>query len=641
MRARRLFLLSLVAMVSVGSAQAALSGLPPYTPDGNAERGSIPAVYRFDLGALYASDEAWAAALADAKQGLTELAAYHGRLHDPEALATYLDRYFSLELAIHRLTLYANLEQVTDTSDQGAMARHQTALNLTDAIMNEGTVMRQAILALTPAEVETAYQQVPALKRFEPAIAELRRRADRVLDPEAERVLALAGDNLWAAIDLNELPSDNERAFQSLISEMPLPSITDAQGNQVQLTFGNYPLYRAAADRRVRREAVAGVFGSLKRFESTFAAALAGQARRDVFMARARHYDTALDAYLDKDDIDPQVYLNLIATVRAHADALHRYVALRKRVMGLDDLHIYDLYVPMVEGVDKDLPYPAGAELILQALAPLGPEYLETAGRLIDPHNGAIDVYPAAHKESGAFSSSVYGVHPYIKLNYMDRYDDVSTLAHELGHAVHSELADSHQPYLTSRYVPFLAEVASTCNEMLLSRYMTAHVDSKAERAWLLSELAETIRTTIYRQTMFAEFDLAVHKLAEAGEPITAERLDGIYGDLVRAYYGPGFTVDADDSVEWAYIPHFYYKYYVYSYATGLASGIAIAQRVADGVPGAREGYLGMLEGGSSKPPLELLKGAGVDLTKPDAIAAALDLFDRTVTELGKLLQKD
>jgi oligoendopeptidase F len=383
------------------------------------------------------------------------------------------------------------------------------------------------------------------------------------------------------------------------------------------------------------------MFSSLRSFENTFAATLGGQAAFNVFLARSRLYDTALEAYLDKDDLDPAVYRNLIDTVRAHAPALHRYVELRKRVMGLEEIHLYDLYVPMVEGAAKDMGYADGATAIIEALEPLGEDYSERLIGIVDPRNGAIDVYPAATKDSGAFSASVYGVRPFIKMNFQDSYDDVSTLAHELGHAVHSSLSMSNQPYLTSRYVPFLAEVASTANEVLLSKYMVARATSDTERAWYLSELVETIRTTIYRQTLFAEFELRLHELVEAGEPVTAERLNTIYGGLIEDYYGPGYTMDPDDPVEWAYIPHFYYKYYVFTYATGLASGAAIAERVATGDPAARDAYLEMLEGGNSKPPLELLKGAGVDLTKPDAIAAALELFDRTLTELEEILVED
>jgi oligoendopeptidase F len=624
--------------VALAASAGSLASLPDYRPDANAELSSIPAAYRWDLTVLFPDDAAWAAALDATRATLADLGQQHGSLADPAALADSMRRYFEAELAANRLSLYASLQKDGDTTDPVLVGRHQQALKLTAEVMDEGAALRQAVLALDDAELDAAYADVPRLETFRPWIDSLRRRADRVLDPEAERVLSLAGDNLWAAIDLNELPSPLESAFGALVSEMPLPVVTGPDGEPVQLTFSNYGRLRAADDRRVRRETVAGMFKALRGFESTFAATLGGQAAFNVFLARARHYDSALEAYLDKDDLDPAVYRNLIATVRAHAPALHRYVELRKKVMGLDELHLYDLYVPMAEGAAKDMTYGEGAQVIVDALAPLGDDYRTRLAGLIDPRNGAIDVYPAKTKDSGAFSASVYGVRPFVKMNFQDSYDDVSTLAHELGHAMHSSLAMEHQPYLTSRYVPFLAEIASTANEVLLSKHMVANAASDAERAWYLSELAETIRTTIYRQTMFAEFELALHELVEAGEPVTAEKLNGIYAGLLRDYYGPGYTLDADDPVEWAYIPHFYYKYYVFTYATGLASGAAIAERVAAGDEAARDAYLAMLAGGCSKPPLELLAGAGVDLTKPDAIAAALELFDRTLTELEGIL---
>jgi oligoendopeptidase F len=638
MRQRGLVVLFVSLLLATSATAGPLGGLPPVTPDGNADRGSIPDGYKWKLADLYPDEEAWEQALAGASARLQGLARYHERLDDPKVLAPYLDGYFRLEVDVNRLKLYANLQAVTETTNQEFIARHQSAINLTNQIMEEGSTMRQAILAMSEDELAAAFAAVPELEKYRPAIDSLRRRADRVLGAEAERVLSLAGDNLWAALDLNELPSSLEQAFIALQSELPLPTITDQSGNEIQLTLANYGRYRGSADRRVRRDAVAALFGTLEGLENTLAATLGGQAQLSVFLARSRGYDTALEAYLDRDDLDPAVYHTLIDTVRAHAPALHRYVELRKRVMGVDDLHLYDLYVPMVKGVSREIPYAEGAEMMLESMEPLGGEYRKTVEWLLDATTGCVDVYPSSDKESGAFSASVYGVHPFIKMNYLDRFTDVSTLTHEFGHAVHTHLANTNQPYLTSRYVPFLAEVASTCNEALLIKHAVANAASDEKRAWLLSEQVERIRQVIYRQALFAEFELRLHELAEAGEPITADRLNGIYGGLIRDYYGPGYTIDPHDAIEWAYIPHLYYKYYVFVYATGMSSGIAIAERVAGGEPGAREAFLAMLSGGNSKPPLELLKGAGVDLTKPDAIASALELFDRTVAQLEELL---
>ncbi|MCB0743905.1 MAG: oligoendopeptidase F family protein, partial [Ignavibacteriae bacterium] len=338
--------------------------------------------------------------------------------------------------------------------------------------------------------------------------------------------------------------------------------------------------------------------------------------------------------------LTPDVYMNLINTVRENVKPLHKYIDLRKKALGLDEIHLYDLYVPMVEQSSIEMDYNTGANYILEAIKPMGETYVSKVKEGMNPANGWIDVYPSNDKNSGAFSTSTYGVHPYVKMNFQNTFDDVSTLAHEYGHAMHSYFAMNNQPYLTWRYPPFLAEIASTCNEALLSRYMIENAKTKKDKAWLLSELLETIRTTIYRQAMFSEFELKLHQLAEAGEPIGAAKLNEIYAELIRTYYGPDYTMDENDEVEWAYIPHFYYKYYVFTYANGLSAGIAFADKITKEGKPAQDAYLEMLKGGSSKPPLELLKDAGLDMTKPDAIKSALNLFDKTVDELDQLLSK-
>jgi oligoendopeptidase F len=620
---------------------ANLDELPPYTPDANAERASIPDVYKWDLTALCADHQACDDLAGQARNGLEQLKALRQSLDTAQGLTDYLKLYLETERQVNVLTVHASMERETKTTNQELIARHQESLGLLGDLMDEGPILREAILDRSAEELAEAYRQVPQLAEYHPYIESLYRRKDRVRSPETERVLALAGDNLWAQIDLNELSSSLEEAFAAIISELPLPKIRISEDEEVQLTFANYGRLRSDPDRQVRRQAVAAMFSTLRQFENTFAALFAGQAQLNVFLARARGYDGAIDAYLDKDNLDPEVYRTLIRTVRANTGALHRYVELRKQVLDLDSVHIYDLYIPLVEGVSRDIPFAQGAEMIKTALTPLGPEYGELLAQAIDPSKGWIDLYPSKDKRSGAYSVSAFGSHPYIKMNYQNQFDDVSTLAHELGHAIHSHLSMTRQPYVSYRYVSFLAEVASTCNEVLLSQHMTANAASDQERVWLLSELLETIRTTIFRQTLFAEHELRIHEMIEAGEPITAEAVNQVYGDLIRDYYGPGFSIDQDDALEWAYIPHFYWKFYVYTYATGLSSGIAMADRIGSGDQAARDAYLGMLGAGCSKPPLEILRDAGVDLTQPDAIESALKLFERTLGELEELLLAD
>jgi oligoendopeptidase F len=611
-----------------------------FTPDSNAPRSTIPEVFKWNLAPLFPSDEAWDEARQKLLKDIPGLEAYDGKLAEPAALRACLELYFRLHSDGNFVTLYANLRQSTAQSDETANAMVQRSLAAMDELMQAAAFIRREVLALSTESLEKAYTAEPRLAEYRSYLDNLRRRANRLLSPEAERVLSLLGDNLWAEIDLNEIPSPLESTFGALLTDIPWPEITDEQGEKVRLNLANYGRYRASADREVRRGAVAALFGTLRQYQHALAATLAGQFQFDVDLARARRYDTALEAYLDKDDIDIAVYDNLVSTINANLPLLHRYVELRKKALGLEEIHLYDLYIPIVEGVAVEVPFAEARTNIIAALEPLGANYGAALAVGLDPANGWMDLYPHRDKGSGAFSASVYGPHPYVFMNYQDSLDDMSTLAHEFGHALHSDLAMKTQPYAGFRYVPFLAEVASTCNESLLSEYLVSKATDPAEKAYLLVERLETIRGTIFRQTMFAEFESRVHGFVEDGSPVTAALLDKTYSELVQRYYGPGYTLDDNDGMEWAYIPHFYYKYYVYSYATGLSSGIAIADRVkALGEPAA-EAFLAMLAGGASAPPLELLAGAGVDLTKPDALDAAMKTFEETLDEVEKLLEK-
>jgi len=582
----------------------------------------------------------WKSEFEKCKRDLIALKGLQKDLNTNEGILEYLKKYYALDDRINRLTLYANMERDVLSSDPEVIARHEMALNLTEEIMREGAVLREAAMKYTPDKLKTAINEQKKKKKYLPFFNKLLRRSERILSPEEERILALAGDNLWAEIDLNELPAAPEKAFRALISDFQLPDIMDENGKKVRLSFSNYGKFRGSSDRETRRRTVEAMFGTLKEYENTFATTLGEQAKFSLFLSKARGYETVLEAYLDKDNLTTDVYMNLINTVKANVEPLHKYIELRKKALGFDEIHLYDLYVPMIEQSSIEMDYNTGAKYILDALEPMGNEYVNQVRVGMDPKNGWIDVYPSNDKNSGAFSIATYGIHPYVKMNFQNTFNDVSTLAHEYGHALHSYFSMNEQSYLTWRYSPFLAEIASTCNEALLSKYMINNAESQKDKAWLLSELLETIRTTIYRQTLFAEFELKLHQLVESGEPVSAANLNKIYEDLIKTYYGPGYTIDKYDHIEWAYIPHFYYKYYVFTYATGLSAGIAFSEKITEEGKTAQDAYLGMLKGGSSKPPLVLLKEAGLDMTKPDAIESALDLFNDTVNELDKLISK-
>jgi oligoendopeptidase F len=613
--------------------------LPEYTPDANDNREEIPDIYKWSLAQLFATDADWEKALGQLDKEIPRLVAYQGKLNDPAALNKCLALYFDLHDRASHVQQYANLALMTGLTDEKKQANLQRSLSLMEELMAAAGFVRGEVLAMDGKTLAKAYESKDGPAGYRNYLDNLRRRRSRVLDSEAERVLQLTGDNLWAEIDLNEIPSDIETTFRALMSDVAWPVVHDAEGKEVQLTLANLGRFRSSPDRKVRAETMTAFFATLRQFQHAFAATLGGQFELDVAYARARHYDTALEAYMDKDGLATAVHDNLINTVNANLAPLHRYVELRKTVLGLDDLHIYDLYVPMVAAAEMDVPFAEAMRILPEALAPLGKDYGKLLVEGLNPKSGWLDLYPSNDKRSGAFSASVYGRYPYVLMNYQNSLDNMSTLAHEYGHALHSHLAMENQPYQNYRYVPFLAEIASTCNEALLSDYLVANAPNKDAKIGILAAELETMRTTIYRQTLFSEFERTTHGYVEEGRPITAALLDETYRDLVQRYYGPGFTVDENDGMEWAYIPHFYYKYYVYSYATGLCSGIAIAERVKELGDEAVDEYLGMLKGGCSGAPLALLKGAGVDLSKPDAIESALRRFDRTVSELAKLLE--
>jgi oligoendopeptidase F len=637
---RTLVPLLLLGWVLLGPwpAAGAAPELPPYVPDATSARVAVPDVYKWDLTPLFADDEAWEAILKEVESQLPRLRAFQGTLDEPGQLQSCLDLYFRLHDLTNHATLYANLKLNTAQSDDRLQAMQARSQKLMEDLMRTAGFIRTEVLQVPQESLAAAFSAADDPGGYGVYLENLRRRRSRVLGQEAEHILALAGDNLWAEIDLNEIVAPPERCFQGMLTDIPWPVVHDEDGREIQLTLANYPRFRASPNRRVREEAVSDFLATLRQYQHAFAAALGAQCQLDVLFARARNYDTALAAYLDKDQLDPAIYDNLVATVNADLEPLHEYVQLRRQALGIDEVHLYDLYVPMAASVEKKVPFAEARRTIMAALEPLGEEYGKLLAQGLDPRNGWLDLYPSLDKESGAFSTCVYARHPYVKMNYQNQVDDMFTLAHEYGHALHSQLSMTHQPYATFRYVPFLAEIASTCNEALLADYLLAHESDPAERAALLVERLEGIRTTIYRQTMFAEFERLVHGFVEDGRPVTAALLDETYTDLVRRYYGPEFAIGPDDGMEWAYIPHFYYKYYVYSYATGLSCGLALAGKVRTGDPQAAQAYLGMLEGGCSRPPLDLLASAGVDLRRPEAIEAALRLFRDTLAQLRVLM---
>lgn len=606
-----------------------------YKPDANAPRSAIPNEYRWNLDPIFKSDGEWNSAYAQVKKLLIELKDRRDGVKSAADLKSFIDSYLDMQKIMDRVGLYANLKAVEDNDVDKYQEMRQRSIDLGQQI--QPTFIFERLLRMEDKEADSLIAS-KELEIYRPYINELRRRRAHLLSQEAEKIMGLAGDTLWAS---SAVTSDIELIFKAAMKNIELPTIKDESGNDVQMTLANYGLLRSSKNRDVRRNAVAGIFSSLRQHQDILAAALGGEFRRDVMFAKARKYDRTIDAYLDADDISPKVVDTLIEAVNKNLGPLHRYVELRKKIMGLKDLHIYDLYTPLAPEAERVIPYIEGKEDVINALAPLGEEYVSVLRKAIEPGSGWVDAYPNKGKEDGAFCDHAWGIHPFIKHNYMDRVDDVSTLAHEFGHAMHGYLNMNAQPYHLAGYSTFTAEIASTIDETLLSKYLlNKYKDDDAMRIYLLAERLELIRTTIYRQTLFAEFEKLIHEKVEEGTPITADLLNKSYLALIKKYYGPGLTLGENDEIEWAYIPHFYYKYYVFSYATGLSSGIALAENILkEGAP-ARDRFLAMLKEPASEKPLEILKRAGLDLTKPDAIKAATDLMDETMREMEKIISK-
>ena len=418
-------------------------------------------------------------------------------------------------------------------------------------------------------------------------------------------------------------------------ADLTFPDAADKDGNALPLSSGTFVVYEMSEDRDLRRSAYEKMYDTLGQFKNTAAALLGAEAKSRQFFANARKYETPLAAAVSSTRVPPEVYRNLIDTVNANLDKLHRYVRLRKKLLGVDELHMYDIYAPMVSGASKEISFEQAKSIVYDALAPMGEEYRAVVREGFD--NRWIDVYENVGKRSGGYMSGV-PVHPYILLNHKDDLESMFTLAHEMGHAMHTYLSNKTQPRVYQNYVIFVAEVASTCNEALLMEHLLANTTDKKERAWLLSHFLEQFKGTLYRQTMFAEFELRMGELNAQGTPLTAEVLCREYKALNAKYFGPDMVTDDRIAMEWARIPHFYYNYYVYQYATGYSAAIALSRRILkEGEPAVKD-MLGFLSGGCSKDPIDLLRGAGVDMASPQPIQAALDLFGSLIDEMEALM---
>ena len=593
-------------------------------------RQEIPEQYRWDLSSIFENDEAFLAALEKAKELPAQLAAFQGKVSQSAAdLLAYLQLDDEADLALTKLVNYAERKSDEDTRESRYQDFSSQVMTLWVTLSGACSWFTSEVLTLTEQQMESFYAEEPALEQYRRCLDVIFAQRAHVLSPAEEKLLAAAGDMANQPDNIFSLLNDADLTF---------PDAVDAKGQAHPVTHGSYIPLMMSTDRTLRESAYESLYSSYRQFRNTFAATLGAQNKQLKFFADARHYDSALEAALTGNEVPVQVYTNLIETVHNNMDAMYRYVALRKELLGVDELRFSDLYVPIVDDVELTFTYEEACEIILEALKPMGEDYLALVRKGLSER--WVDVYETPGKRSGAYSAGGYGMHPVILMNFQGKLDDVFTLIHEMGHSIHTYLSCANQPVCYSDYVIFVAEVASTCNEALLTRYFLDHAKNERERAYFLNHFLEQFRATLYRQTMFAEFELKVSELTATGAGITADALCGIYKELNAQYFGDGIALDDNIALEWARIPHFYYRFYVYQYATGFAAAIALSNRILELGEQGREDYLGFLKGGSSKPPIELLRGAGVDMLSPKPVEDALALFGEMVDEMAEACHK-
>ena len=557
---------------------------------------------------------------------MDEFAGLQGTLKDgSEALLKVMRLYEEMNQIFEKLYVYANQRNHEDTAN----AKYQKMsgeMNIVAARLSQVTAwLESEILELDEAVLRQEMELEPELKKYDWFLIQITRKKAHILDKEKEALMARVGE-------LAQTPSNVFAMFNN--ADITFPEITDEKGEKRKLTVGTFISCMESKDRILRQHAFQALYGEYKQYINTLSAAYYGNAKQADFFAKERHYANAMEEALDGSNIPVSVYQNLIETMKKRLPAMYRYVALRKKLLGYEELYMYDVYVPMVETPEKKYSFEEAKEIVKRALAPLGEDYQALLQKGFD--NRWIDVYENEGKRTGAYSWGAYGTHPYVLLNYHGSLNDVFTLAHEMGHALHSWHSDHKQPYLYAGYKIFVAEVASTCNEALLISDLLKRTNDQTERRYLINYFLDQFKGTMYRQTMFAEFEMLTHDIVSQGGVLTAEQLCELYLTLNKKYFGEEMISDPEIAYEWARIPHFYTPFYVYQYATGFAAAIAISSKILKGEEGIVEKYKQFLSGGSSMDPIDLLKLCDVDMSTPQPVEEALDVFESYLSELEK-----
>lgn len=592
------------------------------------KRSEVPEEMTWNLKDMFESDQAWMAEYEAMKEFPAKIAAFQGTLaRSAQDLLAWFRLQDEIELRLSVLMGYASCKGDEDTGNSFYQDVRGKAMNVYVSIASAAAFATPEIMAIADETLDRFYAQQPELETYRRSLYQIRRRKDHILSPAEERLLASAGEMANASENIAGVFRNADQIF---------PDVTDSQGNVHPLTDATFVPLLTSPDRELRRRAFETYYKQLGQYKNTIAATLDGQFKQLCFFSNARHYDSTIQASLDATEVPVPVYMNLIEAVHNNLDKMYRYVALRKKLLGVDELHMYDVYTPIVADADQAITYEQAKETVLEALQVLGEDYVDLLKEGFS--NRWIDVYENVGKRSGAYSSGNSRPHPYVLLNHKDNLDCQFTLAHEMGHALHSYHSCKYQPVSTSDYVIFVAEVASTCNEVLLMRHLLKKTMDKKQRAYLINHFMDQFKGTVYRQTMFAEFELAMGKMAESGQALTADALCQKYHALNKLYFGPDMVSDDQIALEWARIPHFFYNYYVFQYATGFSAAVAIANRILkEGAPAVAD-YKKFLSGGCSTDPISLLKIAGVDMSSPEPVNSALALFGELVDEMEQLV---
>lgn len=576
---------------------------------------------------MFESDDFWEEEFGRLQRMIFQYEDFEGTLGESaDRLLEYLKFNDETNLLMERLYVYANMRYHQDMANSMYQEFAARVQKLMVEMSGASAFAEPEILEITTEKINVFFNENPELETYKKYISEILRGKNHTLDKKTETILAKSRQMANAAENIFSMYNGADIKF---------PSITTEEGEEIEITHGNFVPLLESTDREVRKAAFEGVYETYGKMRNTLAATFAANLDQANFYAQVRNFSSAREMYLYGSNIPESVYDNLIETVHKNMDKMHKYVSLRKKILDVSELHMYDLYTPIAKAPDTKYSFEAAKDIVLEGLAPMGEEYIKVLEEGFD--NRWIDVYENEGKRSGAYSWGAYGTHPYVLMNYHGTLDHVFTLAHEMGHAIHSYYSDANQPYVNAGYKIFVAEVASTCNESLLIQHLLKITEDEEEKTYLINHFLEQFKGTLYRQTMFAEFEKIAHSMVQNGEGVTADRLCGIYYNLNKEYFGDDIVIDKEIELEWARIPHFYNPFYVYQYATGLSAAIALSKRILEEGKPAVEDYMKFLTGGSSQDPIELLKIAGVDMTSSEPIETALELFGNLLEELQKI----